>query len=97
MSIFGTSHKIIKGEWKMELNPNHPVTKSAHDQWHKILAVVMLKLNVTHVEITVEDVACLGDGTSAVVVQEINDVMHVRVVTMEEGRKLAKAEGGLAQ
>jgi hypothetical protein len=39
-----------------ELNPDHPVTKDMHDQWHKFCALLMLKLGKTHVTISMSEV-----------------------------------------
>ncbi len=80
----------------MELNPNHPVTMESRDQWHKIVAILMLKFGVTEVEITVDDVMGLAerlDGT-CVVLHPVGKKMFVRLVSMEEGQRLAREAGG---
>jgi hypothetical protein len=41
----------------MELNPNHPATQAAHDQWHKIAALLVVKLGGN---VTIEDIKALG-------------------------------------
>lgn len=79
----------------MELNPNHPVVQQAHDHWHKLCALVMLKLGRPHVVITMADVMKLGDDCNAVTIQELDDGIHLRLVSMEEGNRLARKEGGL--
>jgi hypothetical protein len=79
----------------MELNPNHPVTQAIHDHWHKICALMMLKLNQKHIVITMADVLAMGDDANAVTIQELPDGIHIRLVSMEEGEVLARKEGGL--
>lgn len=78
----------------MEVNPNHPVTTEMRNQWHKLLAIVMHKNGLKDVEITIDDVAALGDYEHAVVADTRDGEFHVRLVTMEEGMKLAKTQGG---
>jgi hypothetical protein len=75
----------------MELNPEHPVTKSMHDQWHKIVALVMQKLGSVEVVITSDDILKLG-AKMAVVAQEKADGLHISLMTIEEGERLAKRE-----
>jgi hypothetical protein len=78
-----------------ELNPNHPVTQMTHDNWHKIVGVIMLKFGVTDVEIESDDVLRLGDNEKAVVADCRGGRFIIRVVGMDEARKLARKEGGL--
>ena len=80
----------------MELNPNHPVTQKTSDHWHKIVALLMLKFNQPHVEITLQDIEKLANGHSgAVSIQEKNDRIILNLVSWEEGERLAQQEGGL--
>ncbi len=79
----------------MELNPNHPMTRTVHDHWHKIAALLMAKFNQSHVVITMADVLAMDDGANAVTIQELPDGIHIRLVSMEEGERLARKEGGL--
>lgn len=39
-----------------ERNPDHPVTRVLHDQWHKLLAIVMWKLRVHEITLAEADV-----------------------------------------
>lgn len=39
-----------------ELNPNHPVTREVHDQWHKICFLLMRKMGVTEIAISPDEV-----------------------------------------
>lgn len=79
----------------MELNPNHPVTRKVHDHWHKIAGVLMVKLGKDAVEITSEDVDALGDNDKAVIADCRGGKFIVRLVTMEEGKRMAREAGGL--
>jgi hypothetical protein len=78
-----------------EFNPNHPVTQMTRDNWHKIVGVIMLKLGVANVEILPEDVMLLGDNDKCVVADCRGGRFIVRVMSMAEGEKLARKEGGL--
>ena len=80
----------------MELNPNHPMTTTVHDQWHKVVALLMLKLRQNHVEITVSDVEKLAQNPSAVTIQTKGDKIVLDLIPMAEAERLAKKEGGLA-
>lgn len=76
------------------LNPNHPVTQQMSDQWHKIAALAVFKAG-GHVVISMEDMRDLQG--MAISVQEKHDGLHLKVITMEEGMRLAKEQGGLPQ
>lgn len=78
----------------MEVNPNHPTTQAVHDQWHKIAALVMRKLGATHVLITADDVRKMVGG-NFIVVQELPDGLHVRMVDERTAMKLAREHGGM--
>ncbi len=79
----------------MELNPNHPATTRVRDHWHKICAILMLKFGKTDVEITLEDLELIADNEKAIVIDERGGRCFIRLVTMEEGERLAREEGGL--
>lgn len=79
----------------MELNPNHPITQLTHDNWHKIVGVLMLKFGYTDVEILSEDVRRLGDMEKCVVADCRGGRFVIRVMDIKEGEKLARKEGGL--
>ena len=78
-----------------EVNPNHPVTRAIHDHWHKIAALLVLKLGGSAL-ITSADVTALGTD-KAVTFQELSDGLHVRIVSLAEGEGLAKIHGGLPE
>jgi hypothetical protein len=73
-----------------ELNPNHPVTKAAREQWHKLLTLVMLKQGLTHVVITRQDIHCLEEKTEGVniTVRELEDGIHLQLVDDATARQL---------
>lgn len=86
-----------------ELNPNHPMTRFARDQWHKICAVLMQKMEASHkipglpdyeVEITVAEIHRLSERDMAVVMHERDGRLFIRFMPREMGEKLAKQEGG---
>lgn len=80
----------------MELNPNHKVTQDMHDQWHKIVVLLMRKFNCNHVELSEGDVLALGDsGVGAVTIRERDGAIHLDLVSWDEAERLAREEGGL--
>lgn len=78
-----------------ELNPNHPVTREVHDHWHKVCGILMMRLGKTVIEITEADIVALGDNEKAVVADCRGGKFILRMVTMEEGGRLARDAGGL--
>jgi hypothetical protein len=80
----------------MERNPNHPVTRSMHDNWHKLCAIVMLKLGKTSIDITSADIEALSiSGRANIVCREHGETITLSLVTDDEAVELAKREGGL--
>lgn len=75
----------------MELNPNHPVSQQTHDQWHKFVAIMLYKYG--DVVISMADVSAMPDDI-AVTVQELDDGIHLRLVSMAEAERLAREHGG---
>lgn len=78
-----------------EVNPNHQMTQFARNQWHKIAALLMQELGRDELEITPQMIARMGDNEKAIVIDGRNDKLVIRMVTMEEGERLARMEGGL--
>jgi hypothetical protein len=78
-----------------ELNPNHPVTRTVHELWHKICALLLLKFGEPHVVITLNDMMRLNDDDIAITIQEFGDGIHIRLVSMADGERLARKDGGL--
>lgn len=82
---------------EMELNPNHPVTKAMRDHWHKIVAMMMLRAGEDHVVFTDEDIKALAMGDKNIVLEELADGLHIRLVSDIEVLRLAKERGGAGQ
>lgn len=81
----------------MELNPNHKVVTHARHQWHKIAAIIMLKLGVKEVQITIEDVMKIQDDVAIVLDarnEAVTGVLTVRLVDNKTADELARKEGG---
>jgi hypothetical protein len=82
-----------------ELNPNHPVTEELHEQWHKIVAILMLKMGVRELELHPEDVIRAVDqfsGTMPVLVADArNNRFVLRLMSYDEALALMRSEGGL--
>lgn len=77
----------------MHLNPHHPTGSGLRDQWHKVAALIMLKLGATEVEITAEDIERLSD--IAIVAKAFDDALTFTLVDGTTGRALARQAGGL--
>lgn len=77
----------------MELNPNHPVTRESHDLWHKVAALlVMMKGG----QVTIPEREIMKMDGQAITIKFIDGIgIELKIVSMSEGEKLAKMEGGL--
>lgn len=78
-----------------ERNPNHPITRTVHDHWHKIAAMIMLKLGLRIVTITHADLVKFAGEDIDIVLHEHDKVLDIKLVSKEEGERLAREEGGL--
>jgi hypothetical protein len=67
------------------------------DQWHKLLAIVLLHQGLTELEITPSMVQDFADTypNGAVVADARHGEFILRLVSAEEGARLARQEGGL--
>ena len=81
-----------------EYNPNHPVTRTVHDHWHKIVAILisMPPYNGKAV-ITEEEIAKWAEKHEgcAVVIKDADHKLTLYLVAEEEAKRLAKEAGGL--
>lgn len=84
----------------MELNPNHKVVVQARDQWHKIAALIMLKLGLTELELTMEDVTRAAGGNVNIVLDSRGESetgkLLIRIVDDKTAKEMARSEGGRA-
>jgi hypothetical protein len=81
----------------MELNPNHKVVIQARDQWHKIAALIMVKLGKTELQFTLDDVTKLASGVNIVLDargERETGILTVRIVDDKTAAELARKEGG---
>jgi len=78
----------------MEINPNHPVTQTVHDHWHKIAAILMIKFGVKSVDITDLDVKNIPSDI-AIAIESKPDHLRIFLTDMKTAEKLAMEEGGL--
>lgn len=80
----------------LELNPNHPTTQGVHDHWHKLCALVMLKLNVRTVKFTEAELASFCEAANINIVADTRgNTLTLRLVDDAEAQRLAKEAGGL--
>jgi hypothetical protein len=83
-----------------ELNPNNYVTRTMHDNWHKLVAVIVFKLRGAggSIIITQDDVDRfteeLPDG-AIVCDARGGRTITLRLVDRDEAKQLARKEGGL--
>lgn len=80
-----------------KLNPNHPTTQMAAENWYKIIATLLNKFGENNVLITGEDLVWLADGTKAVVIHDGPEGLRIRITTEAEAQALAREHGGLPQ
>lgn len=83
--------------FKSELNPNHPVTQEMRENWHKIAAIIMHKMNVKHLTIDSGDVQRLSEWLDggAICAKPKGEVLEIFLVDATEAQRLAREEGGL--
>lgn len=72
--------------------PDHPIVKQVEDHWHKIAAVLMCRLKQSHVVITSEELvaALTASPERTMVLQELNDGLHIHYIPIAEAKRLAK-------
>jgi hypothetical protein len=82
-----------------ELNPNHRVTSTVHDHWHKVVAILLHKFSNElgrEVWIYPTDIEALEhSGVCNVVIEDRDGAIRLRLVDDAEGKRLARKEGGL--
>lgn len=79
----------------MEINPDHPVTKAIHNDWHKIVALLLHKFGVQQVTFTSHDmehlVAAFPDMPT-VIIREQSGKLIVRLVSLAAAQREAAKE-----
>ena len=75
------------------LNPNHPVIRQVEDYYYKLLAAHMLKHGEREWNVTAEEVSAIKG--LAVALDTRGGGLVVRIITCEEGKRLAREHGGL--
>lgn len=82
---------------RVEVNPNHPVTAGMREHWHKIVGLLLHKLELGEVVITGEDLQAFErDHPDAVVmIHDRRDGIHLKIITNAEAQRLAREQGGL--
>ena len=82
----------------MELNPNNAAVTQANGQWHKLLALVMVKLGLTEITVTVNDVEKLTKGNVTIVLDARSESntseLTISLVDDKTAKELARQEGG---
>lgn len=82
----------------MELNPNHKVVQQAHDHWHKIAALIMVKLGLAELQFTPADVDKIAAGNVNIVLDARGEaktgILTLRIVDDKTANELARKEGG---
>jgi len=74
------------------------VVRQAHDHWHKIAALIMVKLGKTELQFTENDVRKLEGGNINIVLdargESVTGILTVRIVDDKTAAELARKEGG---
>lgn len=83
-----------RGGFMTEINPNHAVTQMMHDNWHKVVALMMVRFGITEFRITEEMVRSMPTD-KAVAFDARGGAAIVRFISLEEAKRLAIKEGGL--
>lgn len=78
----------------MELNPNHPTTSAMRDNWHKIATVLVNRIPGKRTLLTFDEIKQLETGL-AITIKDVGVGLELRVLTLDEAKKLASQEGGL--
>lgn len=80
-----------------EINPTNPVSVALHDKWHVLLAAVMHKLGKSEVVLTKQDIDSFAAAQHRmnIVAQELHDGLHLKLVDMEEARRLMRENHSL--
>jgi len=81
------------------INPEHPVSEWAEDNWQSVMAMLMWKAGVDEVRLTMEDIERYQEThpePMAVVIDSRveENVMVVQLTTRAEGERRARAEAG---
>ena len=77
-----------------ELNPNHPVTRQMSRQWHKVCALLMVKMGVDNVVITSKEIMDMPADKMNIIIHSLPDGIHLSLVDDETAARLVDAEGG---
>jgi len=78
-----------------ELNPQHPVTQEVHDHWHKLAALLMVKLNADVVVITPADIERMNQRDLVIIAHAHADCLEIKLLPRAEGERLAREAGGI--
>lgn len=85
-----------------ELNPNHPLLQQSRAHWHKIAALIMVKLKRKQLVITQDDVDAISHGNINIVLDGRKEFcpsggLIIRIVDDETAQAMAKEGGGAAK
>jgi hypothetical protein len=81
-----------------ELNPNHPVTRTVHDHWHKIVAILISRPPYNgSAEISEQEIVEWGEKYEgwSVAIKDSNHRLTLWMVDEKESERLSRKEGGL--
>lgn len=82
----------------MELNPNNPIVVQAREHWHKIAALIMVKLGLTELRISPADLEKLAGGNVNIVLdgreEKATGELVIRIVDNKTAAELARQSGG---
>lgn len=76
------------------LNPNHESSRNLDNMWPQLAIILMRKHGLDTVCITEEDLDRFCEDV-AMAVMEDDEGLHLTLMSMEDGHRLAELEGGL--
>lgn len=80
-----------------ELNPNNRTTAGMRDHWHKVAALIMVRLGVREVEFDVNEIEAMLKGQNIAFDERgasKTGKFKIRLVDEAEAAELARIEGG---
>lgn len=83
-----------------EINPNNPLVQALHDQWSKLLAIVLDKYDLTEVQISAADIEHFSyrfGGETPVIAVEVkgagkSEVITLKLVRESDAHRLAELD-----
>jgi hypothetical protein len=85
---------LVRQEGAVELNAEHPTTSKLHDQWVKIVAILLHKSGLSEFVITPQDIEQLAasDKLPTVMADDQPDGLHLKLIGKDEAEQLMREQ-----